>query len=218
MPKIPLPGLSHLNLGNIYCIGRNYVEHAYELNNEPPEQPLVFLKPTSSVIFEGDSIQLPPQSNNIHHEVELVVAIGKAGKNIPKSKSPDYIAGYAVGIDVTARDIQQQAKDQSHPWTVAKGFDTFAPLSSFITWHRVPEPQNISLKISVNGITRQSDSTELMIFSVSELISYLSDIFTLQPGDLIFTGTPKGVSPIKSGDAIEATLGDGLASLSVTVK
>lgn len=213
-----LPGLPHLNIGNIYCIGRNYVEHAYELNNEPPEQPLVFLKPTSSIIFDGDSIQLPPQSNNVHHEVELVVAIGKAGKHISKEKALDHIAGFAVGIDVTARDIQQQAKDKSHPWTVAKGFDTFAPLSSFVTWHQISEPQDISLKITVNGITRQSDSTKLMIFSVAELISYLSGIFTLEPGDLIFTGTPKGVSPIKSGDKIKATLNDELVSLSVTVE
>lgn len=218
MPTVSIPGLSHLNIGSIYCIGRNYVEHAYELNNEPPDKPLVFLKPASSVIFDGDSIQLPPQSNNVHHEVELVVAIGKEGKNIPKETAQDHIAGYAVGIDVTARDIQQQAKNQSHPWTVAKGFDTFAPLSSFVDWHRVPEPQDIALSISVNGITRQSDSTKLMIFSVSDLISYLSDIFTLHPGDLIFTGTPKGVSPIKSGDNIEATLGEGLASFSVSVE
>lgn len=212
-----LPGLSHLNIGNIYCIGRNYAEHAYELDNEPPEQPIVFLKPTSSIIYDGDSIQIPPQSNNVHHEVELVVAIGKEGKSISKDNALDHIAGYAVGIDVTARDIQQQAKEQSHPWAVAKGFDTFAPLSSFVTWHQIPEPQDISLKISVNGIVRQSDSTKLMIFSVSELISYLSSIFTLKPGDLIYTGTPKGVSPLNSGDHIKATLGNELASLSVTV-
>jgi 2-keto-4-pentenoate hydratase/2-oxohepta-3-ene-1,7-dioic acid hydratase in catechol pathway len=218
MSTYSLPGLPHLNIGNIYCIGRNYVEHAYELNSEPPDQPIVFLKPTNSVIFDGDSIQLPPQSNNVHHEVELVVAVEKAGKNISKENALDHIAGFAVGIDVTARDIQQQAKDLSHPWAVAKGFDTFAPLSSFVTWDQISDPQDISLKITVNGITRQSDSTKLMIFPVAELISYLSDIFTLQPGDLIFTGTPKGVSQIKSGDAIKATLDDGIASLSVTVK
>lgn len=218
MSDQPLPGLSNLQLGNIYCIGRNYVEHAHELNNDPPEKPLVFLKPSSSVIFDGDSIQLPQQSNNIHHEVELVVAIGDRGKNIPKDEAVDYIAGYAVGIDVTARDIQQQAKEASHPWTVAKGFDTFAPLSNFVSWHKISDPQDVSLEISVNGITRQSDSTELMIFSVAELISYLSTIFTLQPGDLIFTGTPKGVSPIESGDRIKASMNNGLASLRVTVE
>lgn len=217
MSKQSLPGLPDLEIGNIYCIGRNYVEHAHELKNEVPDQPLVFLKPASSVIFDGDQISIPNQSSNVHHEVELVVAIGKAGKNIPKEEALEHLSGYAVGIDVTARDIQQQAKEKSHPWTIAKGFDTFAPLSSFVSKHHIADPQNIDLKISVNGETRQSDNTKLMIFSVAELVSYLSTIFTLQPGDLIFTGTPKGVSPIKPGDTIEATLNDGLTYLTVTV-
>lgn len=217
MSKQPLPGLPDLEIGNIYCIGRNYVEHAHELKNEVPDQPLVFLKPASSIIFDGEQISIPDQSNNVHHEVELVVAVGKAGKNIPKQEAMEHVAGYAVGIDVTARDIQQQAKEKSHPWTVAKGFDTFAPLSSFVQKKQIADPQNIDLKISVNGETRQSDNTKLMIFPVAELISYLSAIFTLQRGDLIFTGTPKGVSPIKRGDTIEATLNDGLTYLTVTV-
>lgn len=218
MPDQPLPGLSHLQLGNIYCIGRNYVEHAQELNNDLPDRPLVFLKPSSSIIFDGNAIRIPPQSNNIHHEVELVVAIGNGGKNIPKDDAVDYIAGYAVGIDVTARDIQQQAKEASHPWTVAKGFDTFAPISNFVSGRKISDPQDIALKITVNGTIRQSENTKLMIFSVAELISYLSTIFTLQPGDLIFTGTPKGVSPIESGDHIKASINNGLASLRVTVE
>lgn len=217
MSRNSLPGLPDLAIDNIYCIGRNYVEHARELNNEPPSQPLVFLKPTSSVINDGAQIQLPSQSNNVHHEVELVVAIGRGGKNIPRENALEHIAGYAIGIDVTARDIQQQAKDNAHPWTVAKGFDTFAPLSSFVEKDRIDDPQNVDLQITVNGEIRQADNTGLMIFPVNELIHYLSTIFTLQPGDLIFTGTPKGVSPIKSGDQIEASLNDGLAKLSVSV-
>ncbi len=132
MSKQPLPGLTDLEIGNIYCIGRNYVEHAHELKNEVPDEPLVFLKPSSAIMFDGDQIRIPSQSNNVHHEVELVVAIGNGGKNIPKQKALEHVAGYAVGIDVTARDIQQAAKEKSHPWTVAKGFDTFAPLSSFV--------------------------------------------------------------------------------------
>lgn len=217
MSRHPLPELPNLEIDNIYCIGRNYVEHARELNNEPPVQPLVFLKPTSSVIYDGDQIQLPSQSNNVHHEVELVVAVGKGGKNIPKESAMEHVAGYAVGIDVTARDIQQQAKDNAHPWAVAKGFDTFAPLSSFVEKDRISDPQNVDLQIAVNGEVRQSDNTALMIFPVAELIQYLSTIFTLQPGDLIFTGTPKGVSPITSGDQIEASLDGGLATLTVPV-
>lgn len=217
MSRHPLPGLPNLEIDNIYCIGRNYVEHARELNNEPPSQPLVFLKPTSSIIYDGDQIQLPSLSNNVHHEVELVVAVGKGGRNIPKENALEHIAGYGIGIDVTARDIQQQAKNNAHPWTVAKGFDTFAPLSSFVKKDQIVDPQNVDLKIEVNGEIRQSDNTELMIFPVAELIHYLSTIFTLQPGDLIFTGTPKGVSPITSGDEIKASLDGGLATLTVSV-
>lgn len=217
MEKQHIPGLPHLQIGNIYCIGRNYVEHAKELKNEVPSQPLVFLKPTSSIIFDGDTIQLPAQSNDVHHEVELAVAINKRGKNIPKDNALDYIGGYGIAIDITARDIQQKAKDNGHPWTVAKGFDTFAPLSSFVKKDQVDDPQNLDLSILVNGDIRQSGNTKLMIFPVAELIHYLSTIFTLQPGDLIFTGTPKGVSPISRGDSIKASLQNGLTTLSVTV-
>ena len=212
-----LPGLPELQISNIFCIGRNYVEHAHELKNEVPDQPLVFLKPTSSLIFDGDTIQIPSQSSNVHHEVEMVAAIGKEGKDIPKEDALDYVAGYGIGIDITARDIQQQAKEKGHPWTVAKGFDTFAPLSSLVSTDKISDPQDVDLQISVNGEVRQSDNTKLMIFPVAELISYLSSIFTLQAGDLIFTGTPKGVSPLASGDTVEATMNNGLISLSVTV-
>ena len=217
MEKKKIPGLPHLQFRNLFCIGRNYVEHAKELNNEVPSQPLVFLKPTSSIIFDGDNIQIPPQSQNVHHEVELAVAIDKAGKNIPKEKSLEYVSGYGIGIDVTARDIQQKAKEKGHPWTVAKGFDTFAPLSTFIEKDQIEDPQNLSLQISVNGEVRQSDSTKLMIHTVADLIHYLSTIFTLQPGDIILTGTPKGVSSIMKGDNIKASLNNGLATISVTV-
>lgn len=217
MAKKSLPGIPELNIGTIFCIGRNYVEHARELKNEVPDQPLVFLKPAGSVIFSGETIRIPAQSNNVHHEVELVVAIGKPGKNIPEEHALEHVRGYAVGIDVTARDIQQIAKSNSHPWTVAKGFDTFAPLSTFVSAEQIGDPQNIDLSLAVNGELRQHDNTRLMIFTVTRLISYLSEIFTLQPGDLIFTGTPKGVSPIQSGDKIAASLGNDLARLNLTV-
>ncbi len=218
MDKKNIPGLPHLQFRNIFCIGRNYVEHAKELNNEVPSQPLVFLKPTSSIIFDGDKIQIPPQSDNVHHEVELAIAIDKAGKNIPKEEALEYVGGYGIGIDVTARDIQQKAKEKGHPWTVAKGFDTFTPLSSFIEKDRIKDPQNLHLQISVNSEVRQSDSTKLMIYTIADLIHYLSTIFTLQPGDIILTGTPKGVSSITKGDNIEASLSNGLATISVTVE
>ena len=205
-----------LTVNSIFCIGRNYAKHAEELNNEIPSKPMVFLKPNSSVIFDGDAITLPSQSNEVHHEVELLAVIGKEGKNIPESEALSYIAGYGIGIDVTARDIQQQAKDKSHPWSVAKGFDTFAPVSSFVEASQIQDPQNLELSISVNGEVRQHGYTKHMIFPVAELISYLSGIFTLQPGDLIFTGTPEGVSPIQKGDNIVAQL-HGFTKLNVSV-
>ncbi|MDZ7692622.1 MAG: fumarylacetoacetate hydrolase family protein [Balneolaceae bacterium] len=127
------------------------------------------------------------------------------------------MAGFGIGIDVTARDLQAKAKQKSHPWSVAKGFDTFAPISNFVDSGSIPDPQNLELKLEVNGSIRQQDNTKLMIFPVADLISYISGVFTLHPGDLIFTGTPKGVSPLQAGDNIKATLEKGLCTLSVTV-
>lgn len=216
MKYISINQRQKLAINSIFCIGRNYAKHAEELNNEVPSEPMVFLKPNSSIIFDGEIISIPSQSNEVHHEVELVVTIGKEGKNIAESDALDYVAGYGIGIDVTARDIQQQAKDKSHPWSVAKGFDTFAPVSNFVAADEVDNPQDLELSISVNDTIRQHGYTKHMIFSVPTLISYLSDIFTLQPGDLIFTGTPEGVSPIKAGDQIEATL-HSHTSLTVSV-
>ena len=218
MSNKPIPGLQpELTINTIFCIGRNYAEHAKELKNVVPDKPMVFLKPESAVIFDGASIVLPGQSKEVHHEVELVAAIGKPGKNIPESEALSHIAGYGIGIDVTARDIQQVAKEKSHPWSVAKGFDTIAPLSRFIDSSTIFDPQELELKIEVNSETRQHGNTRDMIFPVKTLISYLSTIFTLNPGDLIFTGTPEGVSPIKAGDRIKATLGEQLAELNISV-
>lgn len=218
MNKKIIPGLKpELQIHSIFCIGRNYAKHAEELKNVVPDKPMVFLKPASAIIYKGESIVIPEQSGNVHHEVEMVVAIGKTGKNISESEALDYVIGYGIGIDVTARDIQQQAKEKSHPWSVAKGFDTFAPISNFVATDKVSDPQDLELKIDVNNETRQMGSTRDMIFSVKTLIAYLSTIFTLCPGDLIFTGTPEGVSKIEDGDKIEATLGKNLAGLSVTV-
>lgn len=218
MKTTSLPGLEHLNANTLFCIGRNYAKHAHELNNDLPKKPMVFLKPISSIIFDGSTIILPSQSQNVHHEVELVVAIGTTGKNIAPDEALDHVAGFAIGIDVTARDIQQQAKEKGHPWSVAKGFDTFAPLSNFLPKEEFPDPQNIELKIEVNNQIRQQGNTKDMIFPVVELIHYLSTIFTLHPGDLIYTGTPEGVSQIKSGDQVRACLNNNQVTLQVAVR
>lgn len=218
MSKNTITGLAaELPIHSIFCIGRNYAEHAKELQNEVPDRPIVFLKPASSIIRDGDSIVLPPQSREVHHEVELVAAIGKGGKNIPENEALSHVAGYGIGIDVTARDLQREAKEKSHPWTVAKGFDTFAPISDFIPADTIESRQDMEITLAVNGELRQQGNTRDMIFPVSELVAYLSTVFTLSPGDLIFTGTPEGVSSIQKGDQIVATLQNNLITLTIGV-
>ncbi len=201
----------------VYCIGRNYAEHAKELGNAVPSSPVVFLKPTASLCRTGWKIVLPKNVGRVDHEVELVVAMAGSGRNIPADKALDFVAGYAVGIDVTARDLQAQAKGSGLPWALSKGFDTFAPLSDFIPRGEAGAgPFEFSLK--VNGELKQSGCTKDMLFSVPSLIAYLSSAFTLNPGDLIFTGTPAGVGPLRSGDQVEAELERGRVSLSLTVE
>lgn len=190
----------------VFCIGRNYVAHAKELNNPVPSQPLVFQKPISALSKSGTDIVLPQRSKDVHYECEIVVAIGKTAKNVAVAEALDYVAGYGLGIDITARDIQQQAKDKGHPWTVAKGFDSFAPLSDFIPAGSVKDPAALRFQLDINGERRQNGDSAKMIFPVAYLISYLSEIFTLLPGTLIFTGTPEGVGPLKSGDHLMASL------------
>ncbi|HYW35452.1 MAG TPA: fumarylacetoacetate hydrolase family protein [Balneolaceae bacterium] len=212
-----IPGIPDLTIGSIYCIGRNYQKHAQEMQQKVPTEPIVFLKPASSLIRDGETIHLPPQSLEVHHEVELVIAIGRKGHHIKKNDADIYIAGYGIGIDVTARDIQQRAKKHGHPWTVAKGFDTFAPISIFKRVHGDTNLNSLQLSLQVNGDLRQQDSTQNMIFGVEEIIMYLSTIFTLHPGDLIFTGTPEGVSEIKPGDKIETRLNNNEDEIKLTV-
>ena len=216
MNRPTIPGLN-LTIGNIYCIGRNYAEHAEELGNKVPDSPMVFLKPTSTICYNGAEIKLPPQSNDVHHEAEIVVAISKTGKNIPKEFAGNYIGGYGAGIDFTARDIQQKAKEKGHPWTVAKGFDQFAPISDFALADEIEDPLRLQIALQKNGQNLQQGDTSQMIFSVHYLISYLSTIFTLQPGDLIFTGTPKGVAPVQPGDTLKVILGDEIRTLTVSI-
>lgn len=211
-----IPGLD-LTIHSIFCIGRNYELHAREMGHKSPSRPMVFLKPLSSVCYNGATIEIPKETNNVHHEVELLVAIGKGGKNILKEDALNHIAGYGIGIDFTARDLQAQAKEKGHPWSVAKGFDNFAPISTFIPFMNEDELSELALELTVNGTTRQKGVTSDMIFDVPTLVSYISTIFTLNEGDIIFTGTPMGVSAVKQGDAIEAVLGENKMSLTVTM-
>lgn len=204
--KISLPDRAQsVPIGKLLCIGRNYAKHADEMNREVPDEPMVFLKPASAVIRSGDVIQIPPHSENVHHEIELVAVIGKEGKNIPRSEALSHVGAYAVGLDMTARDVQTEAKEARHPWSVAKGFDTFAPLGPLTPAEEVGDPQDLTLRLRVNDEVRQEARTEHMIFPVAELVHYCSQIFTLAPGDLIYTGTPEGVGPVVEGDQLEAT-------------
>lgn len=199
----------------LFCIGRNYAAHAAEMNSPMPKKPMVFLKPSTALVRNQGTIILPAESDEVHHEVELVAVIGKAGKHINAREAEDCIEGYAVGLDMTARDIQALAKKKGHPWSVAKGFDTFAPLGDFVPKSAVPDPQALRIGLQINGEIRQEGHTRDMHFSVFDLVAYCSTIFTLLPGDLIYTGTPEGVGPVQDGDVLEATI-EGMPSLSVT--
>ncbi len=195
----------------IVCVGRNYVEHAKELGNEVPKIPLIFLKPPSSIISPGDTIILPPQSKQVEHEAELVVVMGKRARNITAEDAKNYIFGYTVGNDVTARDLQR-TDDQ---WTRAKGFDTFCPFGPWIDTDFNIADALITCK--VNGQPRQMASTRDMVFSVPTLIAYVSSVMTIEPGDIIFTGTPSGVGPLKEGDEVVVEI-EGLGVLRNPVK
>jgi 2-keto-4-pentenoate hydratase/2-oxohepta-3-ene-1,7-dioic acid hydratase in catechol pathway len=195
----------------IVCVGRNYVEHAKELGNEVPKMPLIFLKPPSSVIASGDAIVLPPQSAQVEHEGELVAVIGKRGRNVTAESARDYILGYTIGNDVTARDLQKT----DGQWTRAKGFDTFCPFGPWIDTDF--DPSDALITCRVNGQMRQLSSTRDMVFGIGVLIAYASSVMTLEPGDLFFTGTPAGVSQLKAGDVVEVEI-DGLGVLKNPVK
>jgi 2-keto-4-pentenoate hydratase/2-oxohepta-3-ene-1,7-dioic acid hydratase in catechol pathway len=197
--------------GKIVCVGRNYIEHAKELGNEVPNVPLIFLKPPSSIINPSDTILLPAQSTQVEHEGELVAVIGKRGRHIMAGNAKKHILGYTIGNDVTARDFQR-TDDQ---WTRAKGFDTFCPFGPWIDTEFDPADSVVTCR--VNGQMRQMASTRDMVFNVGTLISYISSVMTLEPGDLIFTGTPAGVGELKNGDEVVVEI-EGLGLLKNPVR
>lgn len=206
-----------LPIGKILCIGRNYAEHIRELGNETPDAPVVFMKPATAVIGDGDTIVIPRYSLDCHHEAELALLIGKGGKDIPTDQALEHVAGYGVAIDLTLRDVQSELKKKGLPWEIAKGFDTSCPLSTFVPADRVADPHDLRISLRVNGETRQDGSTALMIHRIPEILSYMSRIFTLEPGDVILTGTPAGVGPIRAGDTVEAEV-VGVAAIRLAVR
>ncbi|WP_024302190.1 fumarylacetoacetate hydrolase family protein [Pseudogulbenkiania sp. MAI-1] len=198
-------------VANVFCIGRNYAAHAAELGNAVEAEPLVFLKPTSALVAEGEPLRLPAYSNDVHHECELVLLIGKGGHDIAESEALQHVAGYAIGLDMTARDVQSVAKQKGHPWTKAKGFRGAATVSAFVPAERLADPGQLSFTLQVNGEIRQRGDTSLMLFPVPAIIHYLSTVYGLSEGDLIYTGTPEGVAAVKPGDRLRLDL-QGLVS------
>jgi len=204
-------------IGKILCIGRNYVEHIRELGNETPTAPVIFMKPATSVIGDGDEVIIPSYSDNCHHEAELALLVGRTGRDIPAEEALSFLAGYGVAIDLTLRDVQDELKKKGLPWDIAKGFDTACPLSTFTPSAQVANPQALNISMAVNAELRQNGSTALMIHSAAEIISHLSTIFTLEAGDIILTGTPAGVSRIAAGDRLLAEI-PGIGTVATTVR
>jgi 2-keto-4-pentenoate hydratase/2-oxohepta-3-ene-1,7-dioic acid hydratase in catechol pathway len=203
--------LSPCQPSKIVCVGRNYADHAKELGNDVPKLPLIFLKPTSSIINPGEAIILPLQSQQVEHEAELVIVIGKRGRNITVENARSHILGYTIGNDVTARDLQKS----DGQWTRAKGFDTFCCFGPWIETDFDVSDALITCKVS--GQPRQMGSTRDMIFSVSTIVAFISSVMTLEPGDILFTGTPAGVGPLKAGDEVVVEI-EGLGRLSNPVR
>jgi len=190
----------------IICLGRNYRKHAEELGNVVPDKPIIFLKPPSSLIVEGEKIILPSQSQDVHHEVELGVVIGKTGRHISRTEAEGHILGYCIFLDITARDIQKEETKRGAPWALAKGIDTFAPVSQVVRREELSHPDSIAIRLWVNGETRQDSNTSFMIFGIGEIIEYISSYMTLEAGDIIATGTPEGVGPIRNMDVVTAEI------------
>ncbi|KAL8774709.1 MAG: hypothetical protein Q9209_000648 [Squamulea sp. 1 TL-2023] len=197
------------NAYKVVCIGRNYADHIAELSSARPKQPFFFLKPPSSILPPASGPVLRPKGVNLHYEVELVLIIGKTVRDLDANDEKgamDAIDGYAVGIDMTARNTQDEAKKKGLPWSIAKGFDTFLPMSNPIPKAAIPDPQNVELWLSVNDEVRQKDSTELMLFPIPRILAEISQCMTLEKGDVVLTGTPKGVGSVVAGDVMKAGL------------
>ncbi len=210
-PTITLEN-QQLPIQNIFCIGRNYAKHIEELNNETPTEPLVFLKPTSALAQKGDSITLPAFSNSVHYEAELVIYIAKGARNLTSEEALSVIGGYGVGLDLTARDLQDIIKKKGEPWTKCKGFPAAAIVSDFIPVDKIQDPKDIQFTFTQNGKLKQDGNSKMMLYPIAEIISYLSNVYGLSAGDLIYTGTPEGVGQLAAGDRLNLTLKDFIST------
>ena len=201
----------------IIAIGRNYIDHAKELNNPVPQEPIFFLKPDTALVNNNDPFFYPDFSNDIHYEAEIVIKINKVGKNIQEKFAHRYYEEIGIGIDFTARDLQAECKRKGHPWEIAKAFDSSAPIGKFLPKNEFTDLNNINFTLDINGKNVQTGNTGDMIFTVDKLISYVSSFMTLKIGDLLFTGTPAGVGPVKIGDRLKASI-EGIELLDFMVK
>jgi fumarylpyruvate hydrolase len=221
VPTIPVAGGGVFPVRRIYCVGRNYVEHAQEMGFTGREPPFFFMKPADAAVpvAEGETgvIDYPPLTKNLHHEIELVVAIGVGGRNIAAADAFEHIYGYAVGLDMTRRDLQGEMKKQGRPWCIGKGFDQSAPIGTIHPASVTGEIDRGAITLSVNGVLRQSGDLSQLIWNVGETIQHLSAAWVLSPGDLLFTGTPAGVAAVVAGDVMEGAIA-GLGTLRVAVR
>ena len=207
----------HFPVRRIFCVGRNYESHAREMDpNAKREAPFFFSKPADAIVLDGSTVPYPSRTKDFHHEIELVVAIDRVGRNIPVGRAGEHILGYAVGIDLTRRDLQSEARKAGRPWDLSKGFDHSAPISAICSAVAVGHMARGRIWLKVNGVLKQEADLSEMISKVPEVIAELSTLFELRPGDLIYTGTPAGVGPLKPGDRVEGGI-DGLATITITI-
>jgi fumarylpyruvate hydrolase len=216
IPTIEVAGESaRFPVRRIYCVGRNYAAHTREMGGDPTrEDPFFFAKPADAIVANGATLPYPPATRNLHHEIELVVALKGGGANVPADKVMDLVYGYAVGLDMTRRDLQNAAKAGGKPWDMGKGFDRSAPVTAIRPAARIGHPSKGAIWVKVNGVVKQSGDLADMIWSVPETLSYLSGLVELAPGDMIFTGTPDGVGPVVAGDTLEGHV-DGVGDLNI---
>jgi fumarylpyruvate hydrolase len=208
---------SRFPVRRVYCVGRNYEAHAREMGKDPTrEPPFMFQKPADAVIEGGSVIAYPPQTGNFHHEIELVVAIARGGRNIGVDRANEHVFGYAVGIDLTRRDLQLAARDAGRPWEWGKAFDHSAPCAPIVRAAEIGHPSKGRIWLSVNGTVKQDADISQLIWSVPEVIAFVSASMALAPGDLIFTGTPAGVGPLVAGDAVTGGI-DGIGDIGIRI-
>ncbi len=218
VPSVAVRGLSAVfPIHRIYCVGRNYAAHAREMGHDPDrEPPFFFQKNPDSVVANGGNFPYPARSRNVQHEIELVVALGRGGSGLRDTESLDWVYGYAVGLDMTRRDLQGRMKKMGRPWEIGKAFERAAPCSDIVPADRIGHPHTGAIWLKVNGEVRQQGDLDQMIWRVPEIIAHLSEMFTLAPGDLIYTGTPAGVAEVQRGDLLEGGI-DGIGVLCITV-